>query len=319
MRRRRNRKNAGAQIWAQPKVLWGAVTTATLALSLVAIVPAAADIVPLGPDGAPLLAVGLYDDDGYAWPKGPPLPETDMPLPDDVPLPETGPVVPELVVGGISMFEPEPNWEPLPWDIERGPNWTDRVLLTYDDCMNDPERFTEVLDRATELNIGLMIFPTGNCVLMFRNLWDIDLPQLIRDRGHWVGNHSSTHPHLTQLSPAEIVRQISGWPESNLLRPPFGDWNQRVYDAASSQGMRLVMWTLDTDDWQGRSEAEIIDHIVTYAEPGDNVLMHLQHQAFTPAALEGIQAGLRERGIELCRPARPEERPTPVDVPDNIC
>lgn len=214
--------------------------------------------------------------------------------------------------------EPEPIWEPQPWNIDRGPNWTDRVLLTYDDCMNDPERFIEVLDHATELNIGLLLFPTGNCVLMFRNHFGIDLLEVIRERGHWFGNHTISHPHLPRVGRNEIIRQIS-WPESNLLRPPFGNWNRQVYDAAASLGMRLVMWDLDTSDWRGHSEQHIIDFIVENAEPGDNVLMHFQHQAFTTRALTEIQKGLRERGIELCRPAPPDQRPTPVEVPENIC
>ena len=223
------------------------------------------------------------------------------------------------VGGGWSAFTPEPVWEPQPWNIDRGPNWTDRVLLTYDDCMNDPERFVAVLDRATELDIGLLIFPTGNCVMMFENLFGLDLQALIRDRGHWVGNHTLTHPHLNRVSRDEMIRQITGWPESNLLRPPFGSWNYQVQEVAESMGMRLVMWDLDTSDWRGRSEQEVVEFISEHAQPGYNVLMHLQHQAFTVSALEGIQNGLRERGLELCRPARPDQRPTPIHVPDNIC
>jgi peptidoglycan/xylan/chitin deacetylase (PgdA/CDA1 family) len=185
--------------------------------------------------------------------------------------------------------------------------------------MNDPVRFLEVLDHATANDIGLMIFPTGNCVMMFENLWDIDLVGEVRARGHWIGNHTLTHPRLTSLSQAEVVRQITGWAESNMLRPPFGDWNRMVWEAANSVGMRLVMWDLDTDDWQGRSESEIVTHIYRYAQPGYNVLMHLQHQGFSTTALDGIQATLRSRGVELCRPAPAEQRPTPVHVPDNIC
>ena len=230
------------------------------------------------------------------------------------------PIIPPLQMpGGINARQPEAVWEPQPWNIDRGPNWTNRVLLTYDDCMTDPDRFIQVLDHATALHIGLLLFPTGNCVTMFQNRFGIDLPQAIRERGHWLGNHTITHPHLTRVSRGEITRQLR-FPESNLVRPPFGDWNQTVYNVAAEMGMRLVMWDLDTNDWRGpRPEQEIIDFIVAYAEPGDNVLMHFQHQAFTTNALTEIQRGLRSRGIELCRPARPENRPTPVHVPDNIC
>ena len=222
------------------------------------------------------------------------------------------------VGGGLSQRVPEPVWEALPWNIDRGPNWTDRVLLTYDDCVANPEKFIQVLDHAAALNIGLLLFPTGNCVTMFQNHFGIDLPAAIRDRGHWLGNHTITHPYLTRVSRAEIARQLS-FPESNLVRPPFGDWNHTVYDVAAEMGMRIVMWDLDTNDWRGKSETEIIDFIVTYAEPGDNVLMHFQHRGFSVNALTEIQNGLRARGIELCRPAQPHQRPTPTQIPENIC
>lgn len=235
----------------------------------------------------------------------------------DIPgLPITGGTLP--VTGGMSQLLPEPIWEALPWDKDRGPNWTNRVLLTFDDCMADPDHFIGVLDHATELNIGLLLFPTGNCVTMFQNMFGIDLPQAIRDRGHWMGNHSITHPRLTRSGRAEIARQIS-WPESNILRPPFGDWNHVVYEVAADLGMRIMMWDLDTNDWRGKSEQEVIDLIVTYAEPGNSVLMHFQHQGFSTDALSAIQRGLRERGIELCRPASVDNRPTQVEVPENIC
>jgi peptidoglycan/xylan/chitin deacetylase (PgdA/CDA1 family) len=222
--------------------------------------------------------------------------------------------------GAASDNEPEPQWEPQPWNVGRGPNWTDRVLLTYDDCIADPDRLIEVLDHATNLDIGLLIFPHGNCWQMY-NRWGLDLNQIIRERGHWVGNHSNTHPDLTRLSRSQVISQITGPVESNLLRPPFGAFNAMVTEAAESVGMRIVFWTLDTNDWRGggRSEDRVVAEVLERAEPGDNVLMHLQHAGFSVSALDRIHAGLGERGLQLCRPAPPDQRPTPVQVPDNIC
>jgi len=214
----------------------------------------------------------------------------------------------------------EVEWEPQPWDITRGPNWTDRVLLTFDDCMNDPDRFIAVLDHATAINVGLLIFPTGNCVIMYRNLWDLDLLQLIRERGHWVGHHSMSHPDLTTLSHNRLIAEITGNVDSNILRPPFGSFNRRVIDAAISVGKSIVYWSLDTNDWRrGSTEQSIIDFVVEYAQPGDNVLMHLQHPAFTENALSQMQAGLAARGLQVCGVAPPAQRPTPSHVPPNIC
>jgi len=288
------------------KLLAGALATSAISLGLALTAGPAAAEEPL-----PTLAVADVVDDS-----------PELELQSEVELeselveePEPEPVYePEPV----EEHEPEVIWEPQPWNIDRGPNWTDRVLLTYDDCMNDPEHFIYVLDRAASLDIGLLLFPTGNCVSMYQNMFGIDLLGAIRDRGHWFGNHTISHPNLTRVGRGEIARQIS-WPESNILRPPFGGWNRAVYEVASELGIRLMMWDVDTNDWRGYSEQEIVDFVVATAEPGDSVLMHFQHQAFTGEALAAMQQGLRERGIELCRPAPPAERPTPVQIPDNIC
>jgi len=298
------------------KFVLASLATSALTLTL-ALGGGAAAVADEGPDffetepGNELLYVEDYSELLH----GPPAPEI-VELAEAVGAPWYAPPV---FSGGLSEHVPEPYWEALDWDIDRGPNWTDRVLLTYDDCMSDPYRFIEVLDHATASNIGLLLFPTGNCITMYRNRFGLDLLEEIRSRGHWVGNHTISHPHLARVSRAEVARQIA-WPETNILRPPFGSWNQMVYQVAAENGMRLMMWDLDTNDWRGpKAEQDIIDLVVTYAEPGNSVLMHFQHQAFTTNALSQIQYGLRARGIELCRPAPIWERPTPALIPDNIC
>ena len=214
----------------------------------------------------------------------------------------------------------EPELEPQPWNVNRGPNWTDRILLTYDDCLANVQRFIEVLDHATANDIGLLIFPTGHCAAMYERQ-GYNLSELVRERGHWIGNHTISHPDLQRLSDAAVIREITGEVESNLLRPPFGSFNARITDLAASVGQRIVFWTLDTNDWRGggRSEDRIVEEILDRAQPGDNVLMHLQHNGFSVSALTRIQAGLAAQGLELCRPAPPEQRPTSTQVPDNIC
>ena len=70
--------------------------------------------------------------------------------------------------------------------------------------------------------------------------WAEKYPELVAEivaRGHEIGNHSATHPHMSQLSAAqireellktsELVKSITGQP-TTLFRPPYGEYNDLV-------------------------------------------------------------------------------------------
>lgn len=86
--------------------------------------------------------------------------------------------------------------------------------------------------------------------------------------GHEIGNHTFTHPKLTQLAPdaarAELVqtderiRIITGAPV-RTFRPPFLDVNDEILVLADALGYRSIgAVNLETRDW----EQPGIDHIV---------------------------------------------------------
>ena len=70
--------------------------------------------------------------------------------------------------------------------------------------------------------------------------WAEKYPELVAElqaRGHEVGNHSATHPHMSKLSDSQIreelkrcsdlVQSITGKP-TTLFRPPYGEYNDEV-------------------------------------------------------------------------------------------
>jgi peptidoglycan/xylan/chitin deacetylase (PgdA/CDA1 family) len=137
-------------------------------------------------------------------------------------------------------------------------------------------------------------------------------PHLLRAEqaaGMWIGNHSFTHPYLTQLGePAafneifqaqQTIRQITGLTPT-LFRPPFGDTNARVRDDAARLGLLEALWTVDTRDWAGASTAQIVQAAAT-VQPGGIILMHDNGFQTTVDAVPQILSGLASRGL---RPGR---------------
>ncbi len=73
--------------------------------------------------------------------------------------------------------------------------------------------------------------------------------------GHEIGNHSNTHPHVSQISldanKKEImevhnkIKNLLGY-EMNLYRPPFGEYNDTVLKAANEVGYHTIQWDIET-------------------------------------------------------------------------
>ena len=76
----------------------------------------------------------------------------------------------------------------------------------------------------------------------------------IYNDGHDIGNHSNTHPHGSKLSLEENKENIQGCHEkiknllgidANLYRPPFGEYNDTVLDAAKACGYYAIQWDVE--------------------------------------------------------------------------
>jgi peptidoglycan/xylan/chitin deacetylase (PgdA/CDA1 family) len=122
--------------------------------------------------------------------------------------------------------------------------------------------------------------------------------------GMWVGNHSYTHPHLTQMSQAQVDSEISrtqtaianaGGGTPRLFRPPYGETNATVQSVESRYGLRQIIWDVDSGDWNGAS----VDAIVAANNRltnGQIILMH-EWPANTRAAIPRIAQTLAAKGL----------------------
>lgn len=132
-------------------------------------------------------------------------------------------------------------------------------------------------------------------------------PALVRaqvNAGMWVGNHSYTHPHLTQLGQAQIDSEIArtqqavagaGGGTPVLFRPPYGETNATVKAVAAKYGLTQIIWDVDSQDWNGAS-ADAIVQAAARLTSGQVILMH-DWSANTLAAIPRIAQGLAGRGL----------------------
>jgi peptidoglycan/xylan/chitin deacetylase (PgdA/CDA1 family) len=103
---------------------------------------------------------------------------------------------------------------------------------------------------------------------------------------------------------AAILKQQTGQDPRPYWRPPYGSMSNAVLQAAASAGYtKTFMWDIDTIDWKpinqgGPTAQQIATKVITQAEGGSNVLMHLGGYE-TLDALKIMVPGLRDRGFLL--------------------
>lgn len=182
------------------------------------------------------------------------------------------------------------------YNIYTGPNDSDRVILTFDDCPKTLESFKATLKDFSKMGVRVALFPTGNCIKAGR--FDQGYALAL---GHYVFNHSITHPDFSKMNVEKIVKELeSPGIVSTYGRPPYGAVNKNVHEAYKKAGMKIWNWDVDTNDWRGKSSSEITKHVVNNTGKGNTVLMHMQWNGFNEETVSNIRKGLAKRNIGLC-------------------
>jgi peptidoglycan/xylan/chitin deacetylase (PgdA/CDA1 family) len=184
------------------------------------------------------------------------------------------------------------------------------VALTFDD--GPDARWTPVLlDRLAELNAPATFFPISS-----RATRHPELIARVRREGHEIGLHGAFHLDH-QTTPTDVLEDDTqlaldwlGEPSPQLWRPPWGRVSPASVVIARRHGLRLVTWTVDTEDWRASATtASMLDRVTPELRDGAVLLMH---DAVGPAprderrdSAEGtldlvapLVAAIRERGLE---------------------
>jgi len=151
------------------------------------------------------------------------------------------------------------------------------VAISFDAAWGraNTEGILDILDRY---GVKTTFFLVG--------FWAEEHPDLVAElvsRGHEIGNHSATHPHMAQQTAAQIreelrktsdlVKSITGKP-TTLFRPPYGEYNDMVVRVSREEGYECVQWNVDSLDWKNISAEDMVARCTKKLSPGDIVLFH---------------------------------------------
>lgn len=171
------------------------------------------------------------------------------------------------------------------------------VALTFDDGPS-AENTPEILNALRENDTKATFFVLGTQAEL-----NPDILKQIEESGNEIGNHSYSHLDLTKLvEPAldyqvlttqEIVRRATG-KAPILLRAPYGSINEAVRKI----DMPIILWSIDSLDWQDKDPDVIYDRVLNDIKNGDIILMHDIYTSSAEAALRIIME-LKRRGYQL--------------------
>ena len=172
------------------------------------------------------------------------------------------------------------------------------VGLTFDDGPSNAH--TPALLNALKQNgLRATVFNEGRYAAAY--------PAQVRaevSAGMWVGNHSYTHPHLTQETYSQIDTELgntqraianAGGGTPKLFRPPYGETNSTVRSVEAKYGLTQIIWDVDSQDWNGASVAAIVAANSRLTN-GQIILMH-EWPANTLTAIPQIAHVLAGKGL----------------------
>jgi peptidoglycan-N-acetylglucosamine deacetylase len=144
-------------------------------------------------------------------------------------------------------------------------------------------------------------------------------------RGYPIGNHTESHSPMSQLKrKAQLAQLIQdsvaignyGAPFPRMFRPPYGMWNHNTLSLLRQYKMLMVLWSVDTDDYERPGIKVILQRTLDGVEPGAIILLHDAggDRSETVAALPLIIKALRKRGYKLVTvPRLLVDNPAPKD------
>ena len=179
-----------------------------------------------------------------------------------------------------------------------------QIALTFDDGPH-PILTERILAILAQYGVSATFFMVGENV--------INYPQAAKQvilAGHEVGNHTFTHPHIANLNEQAIFDEIGKCEDAleelceyrpHLLRTPQGALTPSLERCLLDDDYILVLWSLDTRDWDNKSTACIVQTVLENVKSGDIILMHdfIGHNSKTPEALEKIIPALLSLGYEF--------------------
>jgi peptidoglycan-N-acetylglucosamine deacetylase len=187
--------------------------------------------------------------------------------------------------------------------VKEGSGNAREVALTFDD---GPGPFTpQVLAVLEKYHVRATFFVIGRMLRYF----GASTVRAIED-GDVIGDHTEDHPMLAHMTAHDQYEQLFeqaarvellGGRRPTLFRPPYGSFNETTIRQLNRLHQLMVLWSVDTDDFEQPGVQTIVQRAVEGFHPGGIILLHDAggERQQTVEALPIIIKEARARGYKL--------------------
>ena len=183
----------------------------------------------------------------------------------------------------------------------------EKILYLTFDAGYENGNTPAILEALKKHQAPAVFFAVGNFIK--------DNPDLIKrmiTEGHIVGNHTMTHPDMSQISSMEsfqkelegveeLYTSVTGEPMAKFYRPPRGVYSTENLSMAKELGYSTFFWSLAYVDWiqeQQPSKDEAFQKLIPRIHPGAIVLLH-NTSSTNAAILDELLTRWEEMGYQF--------------------
>lgn len=183
----------------------------------------------------------------------------------------------------------------------------EKILYLTFDAGYENGNTPAILEVLKKHQAPAVFFAVGNFIK--------DNPDLIKrmiTEGHIVGNHTMTHPDMSQISSMEsfqkelegveeLYTSVTGEPMTKFYRPPRGVYSTENLSMAKELGYSTFFWSLAYVDWiqeQQPSKEEAFQKLIPRIHPGAIVLLH-NTSSTNAAILDELLTRWEEMGYQF--------------------
>jgi peptidoglycan-N-acetylglucosamine deacetylase len=179
------------------------------------------------------------------------------------------------------------------------------VAITFDDGPNPVytpqvlEIFSEAKGKATFFMIGEQMKSHPGVV------------KQVRDQGHEIGNHTFTHPKLSQLSEQDCLKEVEDTEiliekmagrKPVVFRPPYLDYNQDTVSLLQKKKYPMIgALNLEAQDWEQPGVEHILEKSREAVKNGSILIFHDGYgdRSQTIEAVRMLVSELTSQGYQL--------------------
>lgn len=183
------------------------------------------------------------------------------------------------------------------------------ILLTFDDAPQPPSDALRIAQALKERGVSAIFLVNG---MYLKDETGRQIVRQLYDMGFEIGNHTTHHPNLRELSYEEqyaeiketqdLIQEITGF-KARWFRPPFGKFNMDTINICNEFGLQLMTWSFGYDWMEEYQDGHKLAHISLnneYLREGANILMH--DLPWTADAIGQMVDGYLAQGFTIVDP-----------------